>query len=116
MKSQFSSWIISWLLEQLYLNDTFDAEHCYQNILPQFHIIYDNFITSICNAENRSLLKALKYTTYSWVLFLLGKERYEFEIQDHAWNLVPPPELDNEWLIEPECHEKEQRRGYGFVH
>ncbi len=66
------------------------------SILPKFHLIYDDFFTSVPNSQNGGLLEALEHTTDWQVLFCQGQEQYKFETHDQAENPIPPPELSDE--------------------
>jgi hypothetical protein len=79
------------------------------NVSPQFHIVYDDYFTSVPNADNGGV-EAVVQENVDWEsLIEAGRERHvELEIDQHG-NQLNIPELAEEWLTPDELGARQQR-------
>ena len=81
------------------------------SISPQYHVVYDDLYTTVPNAETGGLINPDEFDAAQWRQLLeTGTERYYEDEYDERGNLIPPPELSDDWLTPPEQAERTRAR------
>lgn len=79
-------------------------------VTPQYHVVYDDFFTTVVNADNRVTLEDLE-ESIEWNEFLrTNSERYVEQEFDERNQPLPMPELQEEWLTPEELNERQLQR------
>jgi hypothetical protein len=79
------------------------------SITPQFHVVYDDFFTTVPNADGARAQEEID-ATMDWDVFLRDNaERYVLDEVDCHGNPLPVPPLNDEWLTDEEREDIRQR-------
>jgi hypothetical protein len=72
-------------------------------VTPQYHVVFDDFFTTVVNADNWMTLEDLE-ESIEWNGFLrMNLERYVDQEFDNRNQPLPLPELSDDWLIPEEA-------------